>query len=176
MIDRRTFLGAAGAVLLWPAAHALGAHHAKKETHAAPDGLSEEVLRKTGFVYVSPLQKDGSESTCHGEVWYAWLDGAVVVITSRDTWKARAVAKGRNRARIWVGDHGRWKKMIGRNEAFRKAPSFDAVATAVKDDHVLDRLLATFEEKYPDEIANWRDRMRNGYQDGSRVLIRYQPA
>ena len=89
MIDRRTFLGAAGAVLLWPAARALGAHHEAGEAKsAAPEGLTDAVLEKTGFVYVSPLQKDGSESTCHGEVWYGWLDGAVVIITSADTWKA----------------------------------------------------------------------------------------
>jgi hypothetical protein len=176
MIDRRTFLGAAAATLLWPAARVLGAHHEAGEKGAVPKGLTEGALEKTGFVYVSPLQKDGSESTCHGEVWYGWLDGAVVVITSADTWKARAVAKGHGSARIWVGDHGRWKKMVGRNEAFRKAPHFDAAATAVKDDALLERLLALYEKKYPDEIANWRDRMRKGYHDGSRVLIRYTPS
>ena len=176
MIDRRTFLGAAAATLLWPATRVLAGHHEAGEKSAAPEGLTDAVLESTGFVYVSPLLKDGSESTCHGEVWFGWLDGAVVVITDKDTWKARAVAKGRTRARVWVGDHGRWKKMLGSNEAFRKAPHFDAVATAVKDDALLDRLLALYETKYPDEIANWRDRMRKGYHDGSRVLIRYRPA
>lgn len=176
MIDRRTFLGAAVGTLLWPAARVLGAHHEAGEKPKIAKGLSEAMLEKTGFVYVSPLKSDGAESTCHGEVWYGWLNGAVVIITSAQTWKARALSQDLSRARIWVGDHGRWKKMFGRNEAFRKAPHFDAIGTAVKDDALLDRLLALYEKKYPDEIANWRDRMRKGYQDGSRVLIRYTPA
>lgn len=176
MIDRRTFLGVAAGTLLWPASRVFGAHHEAGEKSAAPKGLSESVLEKTGFVYVSPLTGDGKESTCHGEVWYGWLDGSVVIITSAKTWKAQALAKGLSGARIWVGDHGRWKRMVGSNEAFRKAPHFDATGRAVKDDALLERLLALYEKKYPDEIANWRDRMRSGYHDGSRVMIRYEPA
>jgi hypothetical protein len=176
MIDRRTFLGVAAATLLWPAPRVFGAHHEAGEKSAAPKGLSEAALEKTGFVYVSPLLGNGKESHCHGEVWYGWLGGAVVIITSQQTWKAQALAKGLSRARIWVGDHGRWKRTLGRNETFRQAPHFDAVGSAVKDDALLERLLALYEKKYPDEIANWRDRMRKGYHDGSRVMIRYQPA
>ena len=37
------------------------------------------LLDESPFVYISPLKRDGSESTCHGELWYAWLDDAVVV-------------------------------------------------------------------------------------------------
>ena len=37
--------------------------------------------------------------------------------------------------------------------------------------HVADG--ARYETKYPDEIADWRDEMRNGFRDGSRILIRY---
>jgi hypothetical protein len=109
-------------------------------------------------------------------VWFGWLDGAVVVITGSERWKARALGRGLDRARIWVGDHGTWKGMLGANEGFRKAPSFDARAADAKDAKLLDRLLATFEHKYPDEIGEWRDKMRRGFADGSRVLIRYTPA
>ena len=38
-----------------------------------------------------------------------------------------------------------------------------------------DRLLALDATKEPDGIGKWRDRMRQGYADGSRVLIRYRP-
>jgi len=127
-------------------------------------------------VYVSPLRADGRESACHGEVWFGWLDGAVVVITGSERWKARALARGLDRARIWVGDHGTWKGLIGANEEFRKAPAFEARAAIAKDAQLLDRLLATFERKYPEEIGRWRDKMRKGFADGSRVLIRYTPA
>lgn len=124
---------------------------------------------------MSPLLADGKESRCHGEVWFGWLDGSVVVITAKERWKSRALARGLDRARIWVGEHGPWKRLIGRNETFRRAPHFDARAEAVKDQALLDRLLALYDEKYPEEIPDWRDRMRRGYADGSRVLIRYTP-
>ena len=83
--------------------------------------------------------------------------------------------RGLDRARIWVGDFGRWKGLLGKNEDFRRGPSFDARAEFVEDVRVLDRLLAQYDEKYPAEIGEWRDRMRNGFADGSRVLIRYRP-
>jgi hypothetical protein len=39
---------------------------------------------------------------------------------------------------------------------------------------MIDRLLAVYEEKYPNEISKWRDRMRSGFADGSRILLRYR--
>jgi len=168
LIDRRAFLGGALAFLASPAWARSG-----RRLALAP-GL-ESALEESPYVYVCPLLGDGRESTCHGEVWYAWLDGAAVVITASDRWKARALARGLDRARLWVGDHGRWKQIVGRNDDFRAAPSFDARASAVRDDALLDRVLAAFEVKYPAEIGRWRDRMRQGYRDGSRVLIRYEP-
>jgi hypothetical protein len=165
-LDRRTFLLAALAGALGPRALARA---------AALGAELEAALERSPFVYVSPLRADGRESTCHGEVWFAWLDGSVVVTTASERWKARALARGFDRARIWVGDHGAWKGMLGANEAFRKAPSFGARAELSKDRALLDRMLATFERKYPTEIGRWRDRMRQGFSDGSRVLIRYTP-
>jgi hypothetical protein len=126
------------------------------------------------LVYVSPLRSDGSESRCHGEVWFAWLDGAVVINTAADRWKARSLRSGLDRARIWVGDFGRVNGLLGSNDEFRKGPVFDARAEFVADPAVLDRLLEQYETKYPAEIAKWRGPMRTGVADGSRVLIRYR--
>jgi hypothetical protein len=134
------------------------------------------LLEESDFVYISPLLANGQESTCHGEVWYGWLDGAVVINTAPSTWKSRALAKGHDRARVWVGNHGRWKRMLGNNEAFRAAPHFDARGESVKGDGaLLDALLALYEKKYPAEIASWRDKMRDGYHSGERLLLRYTP-
>lgn len=163
MIDRRSFLGAALGLLCSPLA-----------TLARAGGL-ESALASSPFVYVSPLRSDGNESRCHAEVWYGWIDGSVVLITGHDRWKARAVGRGLDRARIWVGDYGRWKRLVGHDESFRKGPSFVARAEVVRDAALLDTLLAIYDEKYPEEIGAWRDRMRKGYADGSRVLIRYRP-
>lgn len=159
-IDRRTFLGGAAVGLLAPASFARGA-----ELDAA--------LQSSEYAYISPLLASGAESSCHGEVWYAWLDGAAVMITARDRWKARSVRRGLTRARVWLGDRGRWKALIGTNDEFRAAPHFDARVEVSTDAELLERMLAIFETKYPAEIADWRDKMRSGFKDGSRTLLRY---
>ncbi len=142
---------------------------------AALPPATVELLGTSPYVYVSPLKKDGQESTCHGEVWFAWIDGSVVLITAADRWKARSIAKTGGKARIWVGDHGRWKGLVGKNDEFRKAPSFDAQARIVKDPALLDRMIAVYEKKYPAEIGTWRERFRSGFASGERVLIVYEP-
>ena len=164
-------LAGAGAAL-WPLLGGADEHAGADAAKELPAGLLEE----SGFVYISPLLSDGSESTCHGEVWYGWVDGAVVINTAPSTWKSRAWRRGLRRARIWVGDHGRWKRLLGRNEAFRRAPSFEAEVERVEGDaELLERLLALYEKKYPEEIASWRDEMRTGYITGARWLLRYRP-
>lgn len=165
--------------MLWPLARRVRAVEGASPGHGAValPKATVAALETSPFVYVSPLRADGSESTCHAEVWFAWLDGAVVVISAATSWKARAIAAGLDRARLWVGDRGRWRGLLGHNEEFRKAPSFDARAMLVRGDtELLDRLLSRYDAKYPGEIANWRDRMRQGYAQGSRVLIRYAPS
>ena len=145
---------------------------------AAPAGVSSDLataLEKSEFVYVSPLKKDGEESRCHGEVWYGWIDGAVVLTSASSSWKARAAAKGLDRARIWVGDYGRSKQLGFANDDFRKGPHFDARVSVIKDASLVDRLLTVYDKKYPGEIGSWRERMRTGNADGSRVLLRYAP-
>lgn len=142
--------------------------------HALPADVTG-LLERSGFVYVSPLRSDGAESRCHGEVWYGWLDGRVVLITAKTSWKARALERGLTRARLWVGDHGRVGRLLGSNDAFRKAPSFEAAAARSRDEALLDRLMAAFRSKYPGEIQSWEPRMREGFASGDRVLITYTP-
>jgi hypothetical protein len=142
----------------------------------AMPAIPTELLSKSSFVYISPLRKDGHESRCHSEVWYAWIDESVVVTVASSGWKARALARGLDRARLWVGNHGRWKSFVGpNNEAFRSAPSFEARAEKVEDPKMIDRLLESYDRKYPAEIESWRDKMRSGNADGSRIMIRYSP-
>jgi hypothetical protein len=172
MLDRRRFLqaGLAGATLL---AFPKAAASASATGTTAADHA--DLLENAEFAYVSPLKKDGSESRCHAEVWYAWIDGAVVMTVSSSGWKATAIGNGLGTARIWVGDHGRLKGLQSGSQDFRKGVTFDARAETSNDMALLERLLAEYERKYPKEIANWRDKMREGTRDGSRVTIRYTP-
>jgi hypothetical protein len=154
----------AAALLLWPG----------RSRAALPSDVTR-LLERSPFVYVSPLNSDGAESRCHGEVWYGWLDGAVVLITASTTWKAKALGKGLARTRIWVGDHGRVGRILGSGDDFRKAPSFEAKAEQSRDAKLLDRLMATYRQKYPKEVESWEPRMRMGFSNGERILIRYTP-
>ena len=174
-VSRRVFLGGMLGVLLSPLARVPGAAASQTPGPALPAAVTR-ALASSPYVYISPLRAEGGESRCHGEVWFGWIDGAVVVITRDSTWKARSAARGLDRARIWVGDYGRWKQSLGgHNERFREGPGFEARARQVRDGALLDRLLAIFDQKYPDEIGKWRPRMESGFADGSRVLIRYEP-
>lgn len=177
-ISRRAFLGGAAVLLLAPA-RAL-AQPADTVESARPDLVAhvKQLLETSPYAYISPLKKDGSESTCHGEVWYGWIDGSVIVNSRRGTWKVQALEKGQDRARLWIGDHGRWKPVLGgpRNEEFRQAPSFDATARFETDREILDQLLAMFEKKYAGEFDRWREDMKTGFFSGQRKLIRYTPA
>lgn len=180
-LDRRRFLAVAAGAAAWLWAPRGSAQPAAEGTapRAALAPETRALLGKSEFVYISPLLADARESTCHGEVWFGWLDGGVVVNTRPGSWKATALReRGLDRARVWVGDHGRWKTGLtgrGRNEAFRTAPHFDARASLVTDAAVLDRLLALYETKYAGEFDRWRDEMRSGFHSGERVLIRYEP-
>jgi len=180
LIDRRVFLNGAFASLATFFLSLLSPPFTARAGNqvAVSSKLSAELeskLRVSEYVYISPLRKDGQESTCHGEVWYDWIDGSVVMITSKKTWKARSLEKGLDRARIWVGDYGRWKAFFGHNDDFQQGLSFHARASTTLDEKLFERMLTTYETKYPEEIADWRDKMRSGFRDGTRILIRYTP-
>jgi hypothetical protein len=172
-MNRRRFLWlglAAGAAAgIWPRRLLAG------ETSPALAAKLVGSLESSPYVYVSPLRGDGSESRCHGEVWFAWLDDAVLTTVASDRWKVKAVDRGLDHARLWVGDYGTWKRMGMANDDFRAGPSFRAKAEKLTDPALMERLLAVYGRKYPAEIDKWRDRMRKGLADGSRVLIRYTP-
>ncbi len=178
------------AELAEPAELAELAELAEPAERARAGVLAADVRKKldtSPLVYISPIRSDGSESRCHAEVWYAWLSdaagsatsasgaGSLVVTVAAKGWKAQSLKRGLNRARLWVGDYGRWKGLLSNNETFRAGPSFVARAESVEDLAVLERLLAVYDKKYPAEIGKWRDSMRAGSRDGTRVVIRYTP-
>ena len=131
-----------------------------------------EALKSSPLVYISPLRSDGSESRCHGEVWYCYDAGSVLIVTASDGWKAKAVRQGLGQARLWVGDFG---PVRSADDRYRAAPSFQAAAEIVSERAVFDRAMAALGLRYPDAWGKWKPRFEKGYADGTRVLIRYSP-
>ena len=119
----------------------------------------EAALGASAFVHVSSLRADESEGACRAKVWFAWLDGAVVINTPADSWRATRIARGLDRVRLRVGD--------------LRGPIVQARGAIANDALLLGRLLDVYAEKYPEAILRWHDRIRSECQHGSRVLIRY---
>jgi hypothetical protein len=131
----------------------------------------EAGLAESDLIYLTPLHGDGRESTCQAEVWFVAEGHDAWVVTANDAWRARAVKRGIDRARVWVGDVGVWTRADG---AYRRLPVADAEVAQVDDADVHVRVLTLFGSKYPLSWVLWGPRFRNGLADGSRVLLRYR--
>ena len=170
-LSRRRFLEGAAALsasLLLPARSALSA-----DGKFQISGEARQAMAKSPVVYLSPLQTSGKESKCHAEIWFAHHDDVVYVVTPATAWRSRAIRQGLDQARIWVGDHGVWRS----SSKFKSAPSYLAKASVVpKGDAAIERGLATMGAKYAGDWGKWGPRFRMGLKDGSRVMLRYQPA
>ncbi len=166
MITRRVLLKFSGAVF---AAGAVTRH----VTAATVADAARTALDQSDVVYITPLKRDSSESTCHAEVWFVLDGGDLFVVTGAKAWRATAVARGLTRARMWVGEFGAWKDA---KEAYRGAPELLASAALVGDAQTHARVLKRFGDKYRVEWLYYGPKFRNGLQDGSRVMLRYTPS
>ena len=137
------------ALLLLPAA-ALGALSADLQ----------KALTDSTYVYISSTRKNGSLSQ-PAEIWFLYHDGAVYVGTRPTSWRVRRIKAGRPDAKIAVG------KVDG--------PSFMATGSVVNDPSMQELMLKTYAHKYPDRWQTHEDSFRQGFKDGSRVLVRYLP-
>lgn len=135
------------ALLSWTAAAAL-----------SPD--LQKALADNTYVYLSSARKDGSFGT-PAEIWYMYHDGAVYVGTRPTSWRVRRIKAGRPAAKIAVGSaNGR---------------SFAATGSLVNDAAMQELLLKTFAQKYPERWPSHEKNFRDGFKDGSRVLVKYVP-
>ena len=171
-LSRRTFLIGSGALCGMASLGWVSGAWAESDSPSALSDSAKAALVQSPLVYISPLLKKGAESRCHGEVWFFVDQGDVVIFTSKDSWKARALSLGRDRARIWVGDFG----PVGRaGDRFREAPHFVAQAEVDNRPEAFERLMKSYAVRYADEWGKWGPRFRKGYKDGTRELIRYRP-
>lgn len=122
---------------------------------------TRDALSTSKYVYIASSRKDGKLSK-PAEIWFMYRDGAVYVASPPTTWRVRRLKAGRTQARIAVG------KADG--------PSFTATGAIVNEPAAQAALLETYAKKYPDGWAQFEEKFRNGFKDGSRVLIKYTPS
>ncbi len=130
---------------------------------------AKTALPDSNLVYLSPLQSNGSLSSCQAEVWYAMLGADVFVCTATRSWRAQAALNGLSRTQLWVGDLGVWK-----NADYKSLPTVVAEASIESDEKLLESALQQFGYKYSREWGKWGPRFRKGLADGSRTMLRYR--
>ena len=99
------------------------------------------------------------------------VQDALLVCTDSKSWRARAVATGRQQTQIWVGDVGVWEPGFDQH---LKLPSLRATARIERVPEAVDAALEAFGDKYPIQWLLWGNRFRRGLADGSRVMLAYQ--
>jgi hypothetical protein len=120
----------------------------------------QKALENSQYVYISSTRKDGSLSK-PAEIWFLYHDGAVYVGTRPASWRVRRIKAGRPAAKIAVG------KVDG--------PSFMATGSLVNDPTVQELLMKTYARKYEGAWQTHEESFRQGFKDGSRVLVKYVP-
>ena len=155
-------LGVGGGVSL-----ALAADEAKKADAPGASAVraftpaESAALGEAEYVYISSTRKDGSLGS-PAEIWFWAHEGAVYVGTRPDSWRAKRIGWGRPGARISIGSRG--------------GPALAATGALVRDQPALwAEFCEALARKYPKSWPRHEKGFRAGYEDGSRVLIRYTP-
>ena len=121
----------------------------------------KQALDSSKYVYIQSERKSG-ELGSKAEIWFFEHDGAVWVGTPVTTYRVRRIQAGRTKAKVWIGS--------------RDGVSFDATGSLVKDEAINEIMFKTFAEKYSDGWPQYEEGFRSGFADGSRTLVRYDPA
>jgi hypothetical protein len=121
----------------------------------------QKALDSSKYVYIQSTRKDGKLSKA-AEIWFMYHNGAVWVASPPSTYRVKRIKAGQTKAKIAVG------KTDG--------PSFNAKGSIVKDPEVNKVLFETYAKKYANEWKSHEQNFRDGLANGSRVLIKYEPA
>lgn len=130
---------------------------------SAARALSDDVKSALGsskYVYIASTRKNGSLGKA-AEIWFLYHNGAVYVGTPPTSWRAKRIKAGRTQAKICAG------KPDG--------SCFTASGAIVNEPDVYPVLYETYAKKYADGWAQFENKFRTGFKDGSRVLIKYVP-
>jgi hypothetical protein len=120
----------------------------------------KKALADSTYVYISSARKSGGFGE-PAEIWFMYHGGAVYVGTRPTSWRVRRIKAGRPAAKIAVGSTG--------------GPSFEATGSIDNDPAAQELLLKTFAQKYAERWPSHEKNFRDGFQDGSRVLVKYVP-
>jgi len=128
---------------------------------AAPSPELQKALDSSKYVYIQSTRKDGKLSK-PAEIWFMPYNGAVWVASPPTTYRVKRIKAGQTTAKIAVG------KADG--------PSFNAKGSIVKDPEANKVMFETYAKKYTNEWKSYEQKFRDGLANGSRVLIKYEPA
>ncbi|HJY80967.1 MAG TPA: hypothetical protein VKK81_07795 [Candidatus Binatia bacterium] len=121
----------------------------------------QKALDSSKYVYIQSTRKDGKLSK-PAEIWFMPYNGAVWVASPPTTYRVKRIQAGQTKAKIAIG------KTDG--------PSFNAKGSIVKDPEVNKVLFEVFAKKYGSGWSSLEEKFRDGLADGSRVLVKYEPA
>ena len=147
-----------GAILMFGLLFTVG----EQQSHADSvlTDAQQRLLADSRYVYISSQRKGGNFGA-PAEIWFLFHDDAVWVGTTPESWRVRRIRKGRPDAKIAIS------KVDG--------PSFKAKGAIVKDPKVEELMFTTFANKYPEGWPKHEQKFRDGFKDGSRILIKYTP-
>jgi hypothetical protein len=112
-------------------------------------------------VYIQSARKDGQLGK-PAEIWFMYYKDAVWVASPVTTYRVKRIQAGQTAAKVAIG------KADG--------PSFNAKGAVVKDPEANQALFDAFAKKYADSWSSYEKSFRSGLTDGSRALIKYEPA
>ena len=121
----------------------------------------QKALDSSKYVYIQSTRKDGKLGK-PAEIWFMPYNGAVWVASPPTTYRVKRIQAGQAQAKIAIG------KADG--------PSFNAKGSIVKDPAVNKAMFEAYAKKYTNEWQSYEQKFRDGLANGSRVLIKYEPA
>lgn len=121
----------------------------------------QKALESSKYVYVQSARKDGKLGK-PAEIWFMYYKDAVWVASPVTTYRVKRIQAGQTTAKIAIG------KADG--------PAFNAKGALVKDPEANQAMFDAFAKKYAGSWSSYEKQFRDGLADGSRALIKYDPA
>lgn len=118
-------------------------------------------LEEDPYVYISSTRKSGELGT-PAEIWFSWDGNQVIVGTSVESYRVKRIKAGRPGAKIAVQN--------------AQGPSFRATGALDTSKAAQDQMIEMFATKYGDRFKeSWQQKFREGFAQGTRVVVRYTP-